>query len=80
MPEMDYSKLIGRATELGYTKKALAEKIGVSESHFCQKINGHYSFKQKEIREICEILCIAADEIGLYFFTPKVEKSQPYKA
>ena len=77
MPEMDYSKLIGRAAELGYSKKALAEKIGLSESHFCQKINGHYSFKQKEIREICEVLEIASDEIGLYFFTPKVEKSQP---
>ena len=78
MPEMDYSKLIGRAAEMGYTQKALAERIGVSESHFCQKLNGNYSFKQKEIRDICETLLIASDEIGTYFFTPKVEKPQPY--
>lgn len=77
MPEMDYSKLIGRAAELGYTQKALAERIGVSESHFCQKLNGNYSFKQKEIRDICDALLIASDEIGTYFFTPKVEKTQP---
>lgn len=77
MPEMDYSKLIGRAAEFGYTQKAIAEKIGVSESHFCQKLNGNYSFKQKEIRDICEVLEIASDEIGIYFFTPKVEKAQP---
>lgn len=77
MPEMDYSKLIGRATELGFTQKALAERIGLSESHFCRKINGRFSFKQKEIRDICEVLSISSDEIGLYFFTPRVEKSQP---
>lgn len=76
MPEMNYSKLIGRAAELGLTQKTLAEKIGVSESHFCQKLNGNYSFKQREICAICEVLHIAADEIGLYFFTPKVEKPQ----
>ena len=76
MPEMDYSKLIGRAAELGFSQKELAGKIGVSESHFCQKLNGHYSFKQKEIRDICEILLIPSDEIGLYFFTPRVEKPQ----
>ena len=77
MPEMDYGKLIGRAAELGYTQKALAEKIGLSEGHFCQKINGHYSFKQSEIRMMCEVLDIAPDDIGLYFFTPRVEKTQP---
>ena len=80
MPEMDYSKLIGRTAEFGYTQKALAEKIGLSESHFCQKINGHYSFKQNEIRSICEVLEIASDEIGLYFFTPKVKKTLPMES
>lgn len=76
MPEMNYSKLIGRAAEMGLNQKTLAEKIGVSESHFCQKINGNYSFKQKEICAICEVLQIAPGEIGSYFFTPKVEKHQ----
>ena len=70
MPEMNYAKLLGRTKELGLTQKALAEEIGVSESHFCRKLAGEFAFKQSEIRSICEVLRIEAGEIGAYFFTP----------
>ena len=76
VPEMDYSKLIGRIRECGYTQKSLARQIHVSESHFCQKLSGNYPFKQTEIERICDALQISAGEIGLYFFTQKVEKTQ----
>lgn len=76
MPEMDYRKLIGRISEQGLTQKQLASLIHLSESHFSQKIQGKYPFKQSEINAICDHLAIDKNEIGDYFFTPKVEKPQ----
>lgn len=76
MPEMDYGKLNGRIRERGYTQKSLAAEIGVSESQFSQKMQGNYPFKQSEIGKICSVLQIASAEIGSYFFTPRVEKTQ----
>ena len=76
MPTMDYSKLLGRIKEKGYTQKALARLVGISEGQFSQKISGNYAFKQAEIQKICDLLKIDADEIGVYFFTPRVEKTQ----
>lgn len=76
MPDMDYSKLLGKIKERGYTQKDVAKRIGVSESHLCQKFAGRYLFKQSEIQAICELLEIAPVKIGEYFFTPIVEKTQ----
>ncbi|MDO5549437.1 MAG: DUF739 family protein [Eubacteriales bacterium] len=76
MPTMDYSKLCGRIREVGLNQKLVAKHVGISESHFCLKLAGKYVFKQTEIQKICELLRISADEIGTYFFTPKVEKTQ----
>ena len=73
---MDYSKLLDRAKKLGFDQKKLAEAAGISESHFCRKLGGEYAFTQTEIITIAEILGILAEEYGLYFFSPKVEKTQ----
>lgn len=71
MPELDYSKLLGRIKEKGYTQKSISELISVSESHFCRKLSGEFSFRQSEIQRVCEILDIPAREIGDYFFCAK---------
>lgn len=71
MPELDYSKLLGRIKEKGYTQKGISELISVSESHFCRKLSGEFSFRQSEIQSVCEILDIPAQEIGEYFFCTK---------
>ncbi len=76
MPTMDYSRLLGRLRECGLTQKELAEIIGISEGQMSQKIQGNYPFKQSEIGSVCDTLGINQTDIGLYFFTPKVEKSQ----
>lgn len=76
MQVMDYSKLLGKIKERGHTQKSIAKEIGISESHFCQKLSGNYSFKQSDIQKLCELLEISASEIGDYFFTAKVEKTQ----
>lgn len=69
MPRMDYSKLLGRMKERGYTQKTLTAEVGVSESHMSQKLKGAYAFKQTEIQRISSILEIDASEIGMYFFS-----------
>lgn len=77
MPEMDYSKLHGRMAEKGITQKRLAEITKMGRSQLNLKLKGKYAFKQSEIEKICRALDITAAEIGKYFFTPKVEKTQP---
>ena len=47
----------------------LAKKIGINAATFSQKLNGKANFKQAEIKKICDILKINADEIGIYFFS-----------
>ena len=71
MPKMNYSKLLGRIKEKGFSQKSLAEQIGISESHFCQQLAGKYAFKQSEMRNICNALDIDGTEIGVYFFSPE---------
>lgn len=78
MPKMDYSKLLGRMKEKGYTQKSVAGEIGVSESHLCQKMAGRYVFTQKDIQNICDLLDINGEDIGTYFFTPILEESQVF--
>ena len=71
----DYAKLIGRIKEYGFTQEQLAAKIGMSKSTFSFKLNNKAFFTQKEIRKICKLLEIEVSEIGLYFFTLRVQKN-----
>lgn len=75
MPDMDYSKLLGRIKEYGHTQKSVSENIGISEGQLSQKLSGKYLFKQSEIIKICNLLEIDGIDIGEYFFKPKVEKN-----
>lgn len=49
----------------------LAEKAGISEGQFCQKLAGNFAFRQDEIDRICALLSISPADIGRYFFLPK---------
>ena len=68
----DYSKLLGRIKECGFTQETLAKRIGIAESSMCLKLNNKADFRHREIFLICEALEIAIGEIGVYFFTLKV--------
>lgn len=72
----DYRKLNGRIVEKLGTKKEFAKKIGKSRSSVIQKLNNSTNFSQNEIIKSCEVLEISPNEIPIYFFTKKVEKSQ----
>jgi DNA-binding XRE family transcriptional regulator len=69
----DYSKLLGKIRELGYTQETLAKAVRMSESTLNLKLNNKGNFKQAEIKKICMVLCISTEEIGEYFFTQKVQ-------
>lgn len=73
--KFDYSKLLGRIKEYGFTQERFASEICISESTLSFKLNNRAFFTQKEIVKICYLLEIATDEIGIYFFTLKVQKS-----
>lgn len=72
MVAMNYAKLKGRIAEKGTTQKALAVATGMTETTFSLKMNNRYEFTANEIRAMARALDIAGDEIGAYFFTPKV--------
>lgn len=71
MPQMDYTLLRGRIRDHGMSQKEVAEKIGVSEGQFCQKMSGNFAFRQDEINRICTLLDIESAEIGRFFFCAK---------
>lgn len=72
MLEMDYAQLRGKIKDYGYTQKECAEQIGISESQLNRKLAGEYVFRQDEINKLCDILHISGEEIGRYFFSPKL--------
>lgn len=74
--KFDYSKLLGRIKEFGYTQETLAKEIGITVSSMSLKLNNKAHFKQIEIRSICKVLRIADNEIGIYFFTPEVRETR----
>ena len=64
----DYSKLLGRMKECGFTQEQLAKKIDKDKSTVNAKLNNQYGFTQDEMDAICRVLDIPNSEIGEYFF------------
>lgn len=73
--EFDYSKLLGRIKECGYTQASLAEAMDRNKGTFSTKINGQSFFTTAEIATICKLLNISYKDIPSYFFTVKVQKN-----
>lgn len=69
----DYSKLLGRMRELGYTQEKLAKAIGVNESTLNAKLNNKGYFNNHLIDKICEVLNISKMDIGSYFYAKIIE-------
>lgn len=67
--KFDYSKLLGRMRELGFTQEKLAKAIGINESTLNSKLNNKNHFNTREIDAICAVLNISNNEIGTYFYS-----------
>ena len=66
--KFNYSKLLGRMRECGFTQKQLAKAIGINKATLSLKLNNRFSFSQEEILSICKLLNIPICEIGDYFY------------
>jgi hypothetical protein len=72
--EFDFSALRGRIVEKYGTFAAFADAIGMSRASLSQRIMNDVAFKPDEVILICspKVLDIAPEEIGKFFYTPKV--------
>jgi len=69
-----YSKFKAYLNEKGITQEQLAKKLDKSKSALNQNLNGTGGdFSMEEVRIICRMLNISADE---YFVCPEVSKSK----
>ena len=66
--KFNYSKLLGRLRECGFTHVQLAKAIGISKATLSAKLNNHFSFTAIEMISICKVLSIPLSEINEYFF------------
>ena len=64
----NYSKLIGRIAEKGFTRESLSENVGISPMALYNKLHSKSYFNQLEIDKIAELLDIESAEIPFYFF------------
>lgn len=70
--EYDYKKLRGRIIEKYGSNKEFAEAINKKPCAISHLLNGTLRFTQEVIDEWCKALDIVQDDIGIYFFSPKV--------
>lgn len=68
----DYSKLRGRIVEKYGSASGFAEELGVLVQQISPKLTNKKSITKKDILVWSEKLEIPIDDIGAYFFTPKV--------
>lgn len=68
----DYSKLLGRIKEKGFTQETFAEAIEIGKATLSLKLSNKAYFKQSEMDKACEVLGFDKAEIGAYFFAQKV--------
>ena len=66
--KFNYSKLLGRMRECGFTQEQLAKEIGINKATLSVKLNNRFSFTQEEILAIGKLLNIPTSEIGEYFY------------
>lgn len=75
MVEFDFDKVRGRIREKLGSEAKFAEMIGTSTTSLSAKFNNKSDFTASEIIRACDedVLDIPLDEIGINFFTKKLE-------
>lgn len=66
--KFNYSKLLGKIKECGFTQQSLAKAIGITKGSLNSKLKNLFYFTARDIYAICEVLSIPTSEIGEYFF------------
>ena len=68
----NYNKLRGRIVEKYGSNEAFAKAVGISIVSMSNKLNNRTGISREEILKWADILDIAKDELGAYFFTLEV--------
>lgn len=68
----NFDKLNGRIVEKFKTRAAFADAMGMGAGRLSERLSGVVPFKTAEILKATELLDIAPEEVGVYFFTKKV--------
>ena len=68
MREYNYSLLLGRMKEKGYTQARLANALGISETSLNLRLKNKLNFRQDEIISASDILDIPLKDLEAYFF------------
>ena len=71
----NYSKLLGKITEIYGTQYNFAIAIGLSERSLSLKLNNKVRWKDTEIKKACGLLGIEDIDVGQYFFDLKVQET-----
>ena len=72
MQQYDYSKLLGRMRERGYTQEKLAKNLGISACSLNLSINNKRNFRQDEMLMMGKLLGVPASKLQEYFFAHKL--------
>lgn len=64
----NYSKLLGKIKEKGFTQEMLASAINISSVTLNKKLNNESEFKGSEMRAILSVLGEGLDKLSVYFF------------
>jgi len=65
----EYSKLLGKIKECGFTQQEVADRMGISSVTLGRKLNGFNDFKITEIEKLSTILQIPVSKLHFYFFS-----------
>lgn len=68
MSSYDYSRLLGRIKEYGFTQATLSKQLNISETSLNLSLNNKREFKQEEMLSACDVLNIPLANIAEYFF------------
>ena len=72
MGKYNYSKLLGRLTELGIDREKFADIIGIKRTSLYKRLNSELQFKQAEINKAIQALNISQIDVWEYFFNKNV--------
>lgn len=68
----DLSELRGRIKARFGSEKEFAKAMGMAQSSLSERLNSKIYWDADEIKLACDLLEITSQEVGAYFFTPKV--------
>ena len=72
MGKYNYSKLLGRLTELGIDREKFADIIGIKRTSLYKRLNSELQFKQDEINKAIQALNISQIDVWEYFFNKNI--------